>query len=299
MARRTNLDPPLRLHNRQIFILPNRFGLAFSLLLFAMLMGGLNYNNNAALFLAFMLSGSGLVSMFRGWRNLAGLEIDAVTARAVHVGENACFRFLVGENEGLERPALAVENAAPHYLPANGNLALSLQVPTHRRGLQRCPRFRLVTHYPLSLFRTWSWLRPRVECLVYPRAHPQPPPLPLPAHGEARFAVQPDPDADFAGLRDYRPGDNLREIAWKASARAGKLISREQPPRAQSKLLLTLSDTGQGNPETALEILTAWILQAHKAGMRYGISLPGVETGVDRGRRHRDHCLRELALWQG
>ena len=264
-----------------------------------MLMGGLNYNNNAALFLAFMLSGSALVSMFRGWRNLAGLKIGEVSAQAVHAGEKACFRFLVGEDEGLERPALAVERAAPRYLPANSHLSLSVEVPTQRRGLQRCPRFRLVTHYPLSLFRAWSWLRPEAQCLVYPRPHPHPPPLPMPAHGAARVSVQPDPDADFAGLRDYRVGDNLREIAWKASARAGKLISREQPPRAEAELVLTLADTGQASPEAALEILTAWILRAEHAGMRYGLSLPGMETGVDRGRRHLDRCLRELALWQG
>ena len=299
MARRTNLDPPLRLHNRQIFILPNGFGLSFSLLLFAMLMGGLNYNNNAALFLAFLLSGSGLVSMFRGWRNLAGLRIGQVTAQPVHAGETASFRFLISEDEGLERPALTVEHGAPRYLSANNNLALSVEVPTHRRGRQKCPRFRLITQYPLSLFRAWSWLRPEVECVVYPRAHPQPPQLPLPAHGEAPVSVQPDPDADFAGLRDYRIGDNLREIAWKPSARAGKLISREQPPRAQSKLLLTLADTGQSNTETALEILTAWVLRAEQAGIRYGLSLPGVETEVDGGLRHRNNCLRELALWQG
>ena len=44
---------------------------------------------------------------------------------------------------------------------------------------------------------------------------------------------------DFRQLRDYRQGDSLRSVDWKATARSGKLISREfQEERNQQVVLL-------------------------------------------------------------
>ena len=43
---------PIRLHPRRVYILPTRFGLGFAVLLMAMLIGALNFNNNPALLLA-------------------------------------------------------------------------------------------------------------------------------------------------------------------------------------------------------------------------------------------------------
>lgn len=48
-------------------------------------------------------------------------------------------------------------------------------------------------------------------------------------------------------LRLYRPGDNLRQVHWKLSAKLGKLITREamEPVRNSMLLTLTLSGTAQ------------------------------------------------------
>ena len=37
---------PVQFDRRRVYVLPTRFGLFFTALLFAMLLGGLNYNNN-------------------------------------------------------------------------------------------------------------------------------------------------------------------------------------------------------------------------------------------------------------
>ena len=48
---------PVGLNARRVYILPTRAGMAFSLLLFVMLVAGLNYGNNVALMLTFLLAG--------------------------------------------------------------------------------------------------------------------------------------------------------------------------------------------------------------------------------------------------
>lgn len=47
---------------------------------------------------------------------------------------------------------------------------------------------------------------------------------------------------EFFGIREYTPGDPMRLIAWRASARSGDLRTRVQasPPRASVRLVLTL-----------------------------------------------------------
>ncbi|HET7216597.1 MAG TPA: DUF58 domain-containing protein [Vicinamibacterales bacterium] len=44
---------------------------------------------------------------------------------------------------------------------------------------------------------------------------------------------------EFDSLRDYRPGDERRDVAWRASARRGKLVTKlYQPERSQSVWLI-------------------------------------------------------------
>ncbi len=54
--------------------------MAFALLLFVMLLAGLNYSNSLALFLTFMLAGFMLVGMHECQRTLQGLELAQAQA---------------------------------------------------------------------------------------------------------------------------------------------------------------------------------------------------------------------------
>ena len=49
---------------------------------------------------------------------------------------------------------------------------------------------------------------------------------------------------DFRQMREYRVGDSLRQVDWKATARARKLISREYQEERNQQLLLVV-DTGR------------------------------------------------------
>ncbi len=306
LQKRGPLAPPFRIAYRQVYILPTRFGIIFAILLTAMLLGALNYNNNAALLLAFMLATAAQLSTFRTWRNLSGLDVGTIHTKPVFVGDQALFRLNLYERQGFERPILELDSGRQDINDTGINLSLAaeqsgmLEIPvqTSRRGWLECPRLRLSTIYPLGLFRAWSWIHPQQRCLVYPQLLDNPPPLPSPSTGDGKRNLQPEPDADFAGLREYRPGDHLKEIAWKATARMNKLISREEPPTAYSELLFKLPQTGSQDIEQALRILASWVVLAEQRGFRYGLSLPAVELTPDTGAGHRHQCLRALALWQ-
>lgn len=314
LQQRGPLVPPFTIAYRQVYILPTRFGVTFGLLLTAMLLGALNYNNNAALLLAFLLATAAQLSTFRTWRNLSGLDIGTVHVSPVFAGESAHFRLNLYERQGFERPILELDEgtgskaqiinpdepseATRLTLQAEHSGILEVTIPSQQRGWLECPRLRLSSIYPLGLFRAWSWIHPDQRCLVYPQRLDSPPPLPAPASGDGRRNLQSEPDADFAGLRDYRPGDHLKDIAWKATARMGKMISREEPPTAFTELLFKLSQTGTTDNEQGLRVLTTWVLIAERRGLQYGLSLPSLLIAADKGAEHQHQCLRALALWQ-
>jgi len=56
---------PIRLHRRRVYVLPAGFGVFFALVGVTMLMGALNFNNNAAMLFTFALAGVVLISLPR------------------------------------------------------------------------------------------------------------------------------------------------------------------------------------------------------------------------------------------
>src|SRR4029079_2177516 len=71
---------PVVLRARRLYILPTRAGYGAAVLLFVMLVAGLNYTNSLALLLTFLLAGFVLVGMHECQRTLLGLELISVHA---------------------------------------------------------------------------------------------------------------------------------------------------------------------------------------------------------------------------
>ena len=67
--------------------------------------------------------------------------------------------------------------------------------------------------------------------MVLPRRYPLPP-IELPGGAAFKITGETNTNAignsgEFVGLRDYRPGDPLRQIHWKSWARTGRPIVKE------------------------------------------------------------------------
>ena len=91
---------------RKIYILPTRYGLLFGVLLILLLVGSINYANNPAFLLTFLLTGLFLQTIFHTWRNLLGLEIRWLEARPVFAQQEASFSFLIQSQGQRNHPAV-------------------------------------------------------------------------------------------------------------------------------------------------------------------------------------------------
>ncbi len=286
------------LTHRCVYILPTRHGLMFALVLVFLLVGAINYAVGLGFAFTFLLGGLGLVSILHTYRNLAGLVLRPGKCEPVFAGQTASFRLRT--HSSALRPAVAVQvGDRPPVLsdvPAGaGEILLSL--PAARRGVLRTGKLQLFTQFPVGLFRAWSWADPDLACLVYPSPEEGAPPLPPGSGDSSGGARQNRGQDDFGGLREYRPGDSPRHIAWKAVARGGEMLTKEFSGEAGGLLWLDWHGLDPLGQEARLSRLTRWVLEADAAGLAYGLRLPDGEHGPAQGDAHRRQCLAALALF--
>jgi len=292
---------PLTLERRRIYILPTKFGVAYALTAFAMLLGSMNYNNSLGFALTFLLVGLGLVAMHHCHRNLAGLVIAHVQASEAFAGGS--LKLALGcENPGavprcgLRFECLDAVADLVHVAPAAPALA-TLELPAEKRGLLRIDRISVSTGFPLGLFRAWSWIHLPVDAVVYPKAAGNQGPPPSVETDRGTLGLMHRGDEDFRGFRSYRPGDSPRHIAWKALARGAPLLVKDHAGASRAPLMFDLDHVQAGDLETRLSQLCRWIVTADLQLSPFGLALPGERIAPQSGARHRRRCLTALALF--
>jgi uncharacterized protein (DUF58 family) len=151
----------------------------------------------------------------------------------------------------------------------------------------------------------------RIPLTIFPRVFPLED-LGLPADHpfgdrKGRNPVFEDP-LRIAGLREYRPGDPLRRIDWKATARTGDLQSRVYEPSATQQIYImlnidTLPHAWEGYLKDELEraVSTAASIAVWAAGSRFAVGLLANGSFPDADRpirlapsRSRDQLTRVL-----
>jgi len=100
-----DLDPVEFTRNR-IYILPTRLGMAYGTMLFAMVLGGMNYNNNLGLGLTFLLVGLGFVAMHHCHGTLRGMKLRLLGTDPAFAGQPVGFRLLLENDSVAPRPRI-------------------------------------------------------------------------------------------------------------------------------------------------------------------------------------------------
>jgi len=300
-VRRLRGSPPLpfTLEYRHIYVMPTRFGVWFGLLLAATALGGLNFNNNMALLLGFTLAAIAQLTTLLAYRNIVGMTLSSIHATPVFAGEAASFRVYLKNPEPRHRFALQLrsgKSADACDIGPQQSAAMVLEQMTSERGWMEMQPFNIENRYPLGLFRAWSVIIPAARCLVYPKPASNPPPLPRTGRGD-EGAAERNEGEHFHGLREYQPGDPLRRVAWRTSARHGKLYSRVMETPREEACELNWYLMGGRDSEEKLSIMAAWVLRAELRQIPYSLELPTDALPASLGADHRDACLKILALY--
>ncbi len=301
--RRQGPDPlSFVIQRRRVYILPTRFGIAYAALVFAMLLGSMNYASSLGFALTFLLAGLGLVAMHHCNNNLLGTRVRYAGAHPVFAGETAEFRIVLGNDAAAPRFELtaghAKREAGPVDLSPGETRTLALRLPTEKRGWHTLERCSVSTRHPGNLFRAWSWIHMDARCVVYPAPAPKGRPLLAAGGGDSSHGRSDQGEDDFAGLRPAVPGDPPQRIAWKAYARNDELLVKQFASGEQAAELLVWDSLPELRTEERLSQLARWCLDAAEQGRSFGLVLPGTMIERGSGQHHLHECLRALALFE-
>jgi uncharacterized protein (DUF58 family) len=291
---------PLTLKSRRIYILPTKAGIAATVLLFLMLLAGMNYSNSLALLLCFILCGVALVSMHECHRTLSGLTLLRAEAEDAFSGRPGDLLLHFENCDSRTRCALTLR-CAPceaiefHLAPAE---LKQVRAPFQAgpRGRQRIDRLELSTHAPLGLFRSWTWLYLPLEAIIYPTPKGSrllPPRRGAPRAG--RHSARNSGEEEWAWLRAFQDSDPPRSVAWKAYARGAPLMAAHYDAPAGLRRTLDFSLLPGLSVEQKLSQLTRWVLECERLGEDYGLLLPRQSLPAGHGVAQRRRCLRALA----
>ncbi len=210
-------------------------------------------NNLLYLFLGMQLSMI-IVSGILSEQTLRGLSVARTLPRQVYAGRP----FLTGialTNDKRRVPSFSVQvedviDGRPlakkcYFLkvPAGARQHTSYRAEFARRGLYRYQGLKVGTRFPFGFFVKSRRLDAPSELLVLPRILPVAH-LDLEAqdHLGTVLRARRGLGREFHGLREYRAGDDARDIHWKRSAREGRLVLREYESEGVRRVTVLLND---------------------------------------------------------
>lgn len=287
------------LNHQRIFIVPTGAGYLFLLLIVAVFLAGVNYQNSMSFAAAFFLTSLFIIAIHHTYNNLAGLTLIGIRGGSGHAGDDLSFYLELFASGRAQR--FSIELGWPEGVQQSISLSaadpesLVLFLTAKHRGCFRPGRLRVQTRYPLGLLVAWSWVDLDLKALVYPRPLVAPLPSGVSQSGEGELMEETAGVDDFSSIRQYREGDSLSHVAWKQSSRHQTLFTKEFVSSRERRLWLDWSMT-TGPLESRFSKLCYWCLQAEKLQEDYGLGLPDIKIAPAHGSLHLERCLKALAL---
>jgi uncharacterized protein (DUF58 family) len=245
-----------------------------------------NTGNN----LLFLLLGAmlGFIAL-SGWlseRILRRLEIRRRPPRGVTVEKAIRITYYVTNRKRLF-PTLAVylfeeglpEPAFISRVGPGDSVAVGSENHFVRRGVYSLETLTLSTSFPFGLFKKERDVSLPGELVIWPRSD-RPVSLPAPPGGPGRPQFSdssggaPGARGEYRGLREYRVGDDPRDIHWRTTAKIGRPVTREYDLDATEIVRICLDTRGEPGDaaEAAIEVAAALAAQAYRVGRRFGLT---------------------------
>ncbi len=284
-------------------------GAVFTAGAFAIGFAAVNTGNN----LLYLLLGAmlGFIAL-SGWLSeqvLRGLTVTRRTPQGVTVGRTFRITYHV-TNRKPRFPTLAVhliEEGLPG-IACIGRLdpreSVTVRSENHfiKRGVYRLEALTLSTAFPFGLFTKERDLTLPGELVIWPRAD-RPVSMPAPPGGTSRprysdvSGVTVGARGEFRGLREYRVGDDPRDIHWRSTARTGEPVVREYDQDSAETIWICLDtrDEPGDRAENAVETAASLAARAFQEGRRFALATPTGHVGAGTGSGQLERVLDVLA----
>jgi uncharacterized protein (DUF58 family) len=243
---------------------------------------------------------AGVVALIQSNDNLRGIEIVGCRSQPAQAGEDARIEVLIRNGTDRERIGLTVRTGwrirprTSAWLPVlepRQTAAITLALPTTRRGKFPVPQLWVCSVRPVGLCFAWKVFPQTTAYYVYPA--PRGRAIDAEVEGGGRNEGEQE---DVSGHRPYNPGDTLTRLDWRVFARTGELVVRTLEEGGREEVLLRWADTRSlEKTERRLEQLCFWMEQCLQEGRPFTLDLGPAGTF---GSTNLNACREALAVFE-
>ena len=206
--------------------------------------------------LAYALLVLPLAALVLGWSSSRGLRFSRALPPGVRItaGSPTRIRLLLVNRSRFGCSGVSVSDRLPEgrlfeapLLEGQGETAIEAPLAFARRGIYELGPAEVGVTDPFGFLRFVRRFEERTEVVVYPEVHDLPG-FPL-SGGNVELGTRGSRGRrgdEFAGLREYRRGDDRRHIHWKSVARTGELYVKEFALEAPRRYTVALDLRREG-----------------------------------------------------
>jgi uncharacterized protein (DUF58 family) len=269
----------------------------------------LNTGNNLLFLILGLMLSSIIVSGVLSEIALRGITVERILPTSSSVGAESLVG-LCATNGKQRTPSFSLElreaNAGDVHgrayllvLGAGESHEVAYRFAPARRGLHRLTAVVVATRWPFGLFEKSREIEGAAELIVFPRRIAPPADVRTAVgHVGERPSGRAGQGSELHALRDHRPGEDVRTVHWRSSARAGKLVAVEHEHERRRQVCVALDHRKLRGValESAVERAAAVIERELDAGAEVALALCGTTFAARSGAAQLHTLLTALAV---
>jgi len=290
---------------------PTSLWILFGPIFVCIWLAAVNYSNNLVYAVLYLIGSLTCVSIFHTWRNLAVLKLEHVRVHPTFAGgqvrvelffrntaKNSVYGLTLshGDREKDRTMPLSISGRMLLRVAPGDTREADVFFPAHYRGRYELTALLIRSSYPFGLFYSSVRVPIKAEYFIYPQARGRtdfPPGRPRDHEGQPTRLEEGD---DFAGVRQYTPGESFRHIDWKAFARGRPLSVKKFASGERHDLYFDPAQLPEMSLEDRLSQLTLWVITAEKSDLPYGLQVGDSVLPPGLGSDHAKRALEILAV---
>ncbi|MBA6265280.1 MAG: hypothetical protein ACI9N3_001716 [Colwellia sp.] len=291
-----------KLSNRNIFIMPTRFGFVYLVFVVLLFLLATNYQNNVIMLLSYLMASVFITTMMHSFFNLSGIEVSTDKQVEGYAKQYIMVPVkILSPNNRLDFN-FCFDHQKMSHLPqtVQGNQTVYVSCRYENRGVHYPGRLKIWSEYPLGLFITWTRIDFDFKCMLYPAAEPVRH-IPSNFAGSVKqnsFLENTKPGIDeFFELKTHIPGEPLSRVAWKQFARGQGRLTKHYHQQQGATCWLKLTDMPKHGLEKQLQYLCFLVKEYNDAAQIFGLDLGQEKIKPSQGQQHFNQCLMALALY--
>ncbi|WP_036737719.1 DUF58 domain-containing protein [Persephonella sp. IF05-L8] len=239
-------------------------------------------NNLVYLIVSAMLSFMG-ISGFFGRKNIDKLQIELKFPEEIYADVETPVKIVI-KNQKRFLPSFLLkisinnQKSVVPYIDPSGEFDLHLTLKYNRRGWHTLEFIEVCSVFPFNFFTRCKETPVNQKFIIFPK----PEKCNLLVLYTSKKSVGDYPSdiigtqGELLSIKDYSPGDPLKLVHWKATAKTGQLKTKELTEETVRPVLIDFDNVNIPNVEKRISCITYSILQMYKEGIPFGLKIGSI-----------------------